>query len=79
MSWTVWDEDEWETVSTYIDGGRNVSGHPIGSASFGWRRRDPTEVKRIKAERIRQQEDEILARADRIRQSRYGHDKQISL
>ena len=42
----------------------------MGWASSSRRRRPPEEVARIKAERLRKEEDEILARADAIRTRR---------
>lgn len=70
------DEDEMETFVTTractscggdlskCDGGCN------GSISIGSRRRPAYEVARIKAERRRKEEDEILAKADAIRAMR---------
>jgi hypothetical protein len=70
------DPDEFESVHestpctrcrgdlSKCDGGCN------GSSSFSLRRRDPADVARIKAERRRKEEDEILARADAIRATR---------
>ena len=60
MSWQIWDEDEWEPVFETTP----------TSCSMGRRRRDPAEVARIKAERERKREDEILAQADAIRARR---------
>lgn len=67
------DEDEYETVVTSrqctscagdpkrCDGGCN------GSFGVSQRRRDPAEIRKIKAERQRKREDGILAEADAIR------------
>lgn len=66
------DPDEWETVSTYqpctVCGGdlTKCNGACNGSASFGLKRRDPTEVAKIKAEKQRRHEDEVLAEAAAI-------------
>lgn len=74
MSWLYHDEDEWEPTSTHrpctgcIDG--KCSGRCNASGSIGCRRRDPAEVARIKADRLRREEDEILRRADAIRSRR---------
>lgn len=70
------DTDEWEIVCesrpcTACNGDRTkCDGRCNGMASWGMKRRDPAEVKRIKAERLRKEEDEILAQADRIRAQR---------
>lgn len=67
--WIIHDQDEWEVVSeSNIDG--YMFGHPIGSASIGWRRRDPVEVAKIKAARQEEHERQVLAEADAIRASR---------
>lgn len=70
------DPDEWEATSesrpctrchgdlSKCDGGCN------GMSSYGLVRRDPIEVAKIKAERRRKEEDEILARAAMIRAER---------
>lgn len=67
------DPDEWEYVfesrqctvcrgdTTKCNGGCN------GMSGGGLRRRDPADVLRIKAERRRKEEDEILAKAEEIR------------
>ena len=67
------DEDQYETVHTHSTCAYHMA-HPgkmfAGcTCSFGIssRPRDPDEVMRIKVERIRRQEDEILAQADAIR------------
>jgi hypothetical protein len=72
------DPDEFETVVdsrpctscggdlTKCDGGCN------GSMHIGQKRRPPEEVARIKADRRRQEEDEILAKADAIRARRHS-------
>lgn len=70
------DMDEWESVHesrpcTACNGDRSKCyGQCNGMASWRMQRRDPAEVKRIKAERERKREDEILAQADRIRAAR---------
>lgn len=72
------DEDEWEAVSEhrpcscggYPGGDRCVPGMCNASSSYTMRRRDPAEVKRIKAERERKREDEILAQAEAIKARR---------
>lgn len=77
MSYFLHDPDEWEPVSTStpctVCGG-NISkcqgGRCNGSFGMGMRRRDPAAVAKIKAERLRKQEDEILAKADAIRARR---------
>ncbi len=73
MSWIIADDpDEWETVAV----GGTYGPHPCDPRlSAGWggterRRRPPEEVARIKAERQRKEEDEILRRADEIRTRR---------
>lgn len=70
------DPDEWEPVTesrpctrchgdlSKCDGGCN------GMASYGLQRRPPGEVARIKAERRKREEDEILARAEAIKARR---------
>lgn len=71
MSWILHDPDEWETVvdsKTY--GQYPGTDVPFGSLSVSRRRRAPEEVARIKAERQRKEEDEILRRADEIRARR---------
>ena len=71
-----WDEDEWEPVSEYRPcsacGGdmKKCNGMCNGMAPFGHRRRAPEEVARIKAERRRREEDEILVRAEAIKAAR---------
>lgn len=71
-----WDEDEWEAVihrrpCTACGGDmRKCRGGCNGSSGFGWKRREPGEVARIKADRLRAEEDEILARAAVIRAKR---------
>lgn len=71
-----YDEDEWEPVfenrpCTACGGDlRKCNGMCNGMSSYGHRRRDPKEVARIKADRLRKEEDEILARAERIKAAR---------
>jgi hypothetical protein len=43
-----------------------------GAAGYSLVRRDPAEVKRIKAEKARCHEDQILAQADAIRARRFA-------
>lgn len=70
------DPDEFETVSEYrICGyhaewpGRTYAGCTC-TASFSQRRRSPEDVASIKAKRRREEEDDILARAETIKASR---------
>ena len=63
------DPDEWETVSESKTTG-TMFGVPMGSCSFGQRRRDPSEVAKIKEGKRIAQENEILAEADAIRARR---------
>lgn len=71
-----WDQDEWETIVTHRPctscGGdlKKCNGMCNGMSSGGFRRRDPAEVMRVKAERLRREEDEILARAEAIKAKR---------
>lgn len=71
-----YDDDEFETVvisnpCTACNGDRTkCHGQCNGSVHYGSKRRDPTEVQRIKAERERKREDEVLAEADAIRARR---------
>jgi hypothetical protein len=71
--WTRHDPDEWEMVSHSVPCthcGGNLSkcrgGMCNGSSGMGMQRRKPEEVARIRAERLRKEEDEILARAEAI-------------
>jgi hypothetical protein len=70
------DDDEWETVSSYractaCNGDMSrCDGRCNGMSSWGLKRRNPSEVKRIKAERQRKHEDDILAEAELIRARR---------
>ena len=72
----LYDEDEFETVTesrpcTSCDGDlRKCNGGCNGYFSMGQRRRDPAEVRRIKAEREKAREDAVLAEADLIRARR---------
>lgn len=70
------DEDEWETVTSESRCGWHQA-HPgvpypscTCSFSVGQKRRDPAEVRRIKAERLRQHEDSILEQAEHIKAAR---------
>lgn len=71
-----WDEDMYEPVSEHRPctacGGdlRKCNGGCNGMSSFGWRVRSPEEVAKIKADRLKKQEDDILAQADAIRARR---------
>jgi hypothetical protein len=56
MSYFNYDPLDYETVST--------------PNSIGTRLRDPAEAARLKAERERKREDDVLAEADRIRARR---------
>lgn len=73
----IHDEDEWETVVTQrtctscngdlkkCDGGCN------GYCGMSSKRRDPAEVRKIKAERQRAHEDTVLAEAEQIKARRH--------
>lgn len=71
-----WDEDEWELVVHHRSctncGGdlRKCRGGCNGSFGCGWKRREVAEIAKIKADRQRKEEDEILAHADVIRARR---------
>jgi hypothetical protein len=66
------DEDEWEAVvehrpCTSCNGDmRRCNGMCNGAGGYSLKRRAPAEVKRIKAERRRKREDEILLEAEFI-------------
>lgn len=70
------DPDEWTVKTesrpcTACDGGkRPCNGACNGMASFSHVRRDPKEVAKIKADRQRQHEDDVLAEAAAIRHRR---------
>lgn len=70
------DDDEWETVSHHrpcsaCNGDlRKCNGRCNGMSGWSVVRRDPAEVKRIKAERQRREEAAILVPADAIRARR---------
>jgi hypothetical protein len=71
--WTLYDPDEYEMVSHSVpcthcggDFTKCRGGMCNGSAGAGMRRRKPEDIARIRAERLRREEDEILARADAI-------------
>jgi hypothetical protein len=78
MSWIMYDPDEWESVTRStpclacqeIHGRRQCTGRCTGSFSIGMQRRDPAEVRRIKADRQKRQEDEILRRAEALKARR---------
>ena len=74
MSHIFHDPDEWETVTEsrpcWCVGVRPCNGTCNGMVGVSERRREPEEVVRIKADRLRKEEDEILARADAIRERR---------
>ena len=64
MSYIHHDPDEWTTEI-------KMGGQPGAQfASYGMVRRPPEEVARIKAERLRREEDDILARAEIIKAAR---------
>ena len=60
-----WDPDEWETVVETENYG-DFLGHHMGSFSVGQKRRPAEEVAKIKAEKRRLHEEEILAEAAEI-------------
>ncbi len=70
------DDDEWEPDVSHHTCGYHERhpGNPWAgctcSSSYGMKRRDPAEVAKIKAERCRTKEDEILAEAERIKRRR---------
>ena len=70
------DPDEWtvktESRTCTACGGdmRKCDGRCNGMASWALVRRDPAEIAKIKAERQRQHEDDVLAEAELIRQRR---------
>lgn len=72
----LYDPDEYETVSenrpcTVCNGDlTKCNGMCNGMSGIGQRRRAPEEVARIKAERRRKEEDEILAKAEAIKACR---------
>lgn len=61
MSIQYFDPDEWETVTTFGGSG------PTSWGSIGQKRRAPDEIARIKADKQRAEEADILRRADAIR------------
>lgn len=71
-----YDEDEYETIMTsrpctVCHGDtRKCNGGCNGMSSWSHRRRDPAEVRQIKADRERNREDTILAEAAAIRARR---------
>jgi len=72
MSYIYHDADEWETVteSRPCSCKGKCDGRCNGMFSMGLRRRPLADVMRIKAERRRKEEDEILARAEIIKAQR---------
>ena len=60
MSWIIHDLDEWEAV--FESGGEGKAWWAQG----GWRQRAPEEVAKIKAEKLRQHEESVLAEAAEI-------------
>lgn len=75
--WTLHDPDEYEMVThstpcTFCGGdlSKCKGGRCNGSFGIGMVRRKPEEIARLRAERLRKEEDEILARADAIRARR---------
>lgn len=71
MSWYLYDPIEWETVVT----GETYPGPfgPMGSFGMNQRRRSDDEIAKLRAERERLREDEILAEAERIRARRLAN------
>lgn len=77
MSWILDDSDEWETVhETNIIGTYPGTTVPFGSTGTSRRKRSPEEVARIRADRVRTEEDAILLKAAAI-QARRDQDQQI--
>lgn len=74
--YAYFDEDEWETVVEHRQCAscrgdmRKCRGGCNGMSGYGLKRRSVVEVMRIKAERRRKEEDDVLARADAIRARR---------
>jgi hypothetical protein len=77
-----YDPDEWKTVSEFHTCAYHKQ-HPHDiayagcccSASIGQVRRDPTEVAKIKADRRRAEDDEILRKAEAIKITRGHYDQ----
>lgn len=69
---TFLDDDWYETIveSKPCPCKGKCDGHCTGSFSIYTRQRDPVEVMKIKAERRRKEEDQILIRAEEIKRSR---------
>ena len=75
MSWLYEDPDEWEmlpTGATYSDKPGTKLSYDVNGAAR--RKRTPQEVALIKARRIADQEDSILAQADIIRADRLARE-----
>lgn len=73
MSWLYEDPDEWETLpagATYSDQPGTKLSYDVNGVAR--RKRSPQEVGLIKARRIADHEDSILAQADIIRAERLG-------
>lgn len=76
MGQIMHDEDEWETVVESTPcrscGGdmKKCNGMCSGSSGVSQCRRAPEDVARIKAERLRKEEDTILEQAEAIKQRR---------
>lgn len=74
--YNFYDPIEWETVvesrpCTSCNGdAKKCNGMCNGMFGMGSKRRSQEEINRLKAERTRNEEDEILAKADVIRQKR---------
>jgi len=76
MSYFLHDPDEWESYAwstpcpTCEGDLRKCNGMCLGSGGSGMRKRAPEDVARIKAERLRKEEDDILVRAEAIKAKR---------
>ncbi len=71
MGWIYEDPDEWETLPE----GESYADHPGSTLTFGLngvgrRKRSPDEVAMVKAKRLSDREDALLAEADIIRAHR---------
>lgn len=68
----LWDEDEWETVFDHrpCSCGGKCNGCCNGYAGISQRRRTPEAVAAIKAERLRNHEEAVLAEAEIIKMRR---------
>lgn len=72
MGWSHFDPDEYEAVveSRPCSCRGKCDGRCNGMFGISQRRRSDAEIRKIKAERRRKEEDDILARAEQIKQSR---------